>query len=45
MLFSYDAWPTAMEFGMIKGIAVEQVISYFGELWFTFLGRTPILGA
>jgi len=35
-LFSYIFWPTAMKFGMMRGICAKQVISYFDELWSTF---------
>jgi len=35
-LFSYTVWPTAMKFGMVRGLAKEHLLAKFGELWPTF---------
>jgi len=37
-LFLYIVWLSAMKFGMVSGICAQQVTSYFGELWSTFVG-------
>jgi len=36
-LFLYIIWLSAMKYIMVRGICVQQV-TYFGELWSTFVG-------
>jgi len=33
-LFSYVVWPSAMKFGIVRGLANQHLLPKFGELWF-----------
>jgi len=37
-LFSYVVWPSAMKFGVVRGLANWHLLPKFGELWF----RVPV---